>query len=70
MRNYEFLFLLSEIILGLCIGVILHCILDKNEAKRGIIYACIFGIGIGTCILIEGIHKKYLADKQQTFKSE
>jgi formate-dependent nitrite reductase membrane component NrfD len=70
MKNYEFLFLVSEIMLGLCIGLILSFRLDKDEGKQGIVYACIFGIGIGVCILIEGCHEKYLADKQQTFKTE
>ena len=70
MKNYEFLFLLSWVILGICLGLIIAFHGDEDQEKKGIVYACVFGVGIGVCILIEGVHEKILADKQQTFKSE
>lgn len=56
MKTFEFLILLGCIITGVSTGFIIEYHVDKDSGKQGIVFACIFGVGIGICILIEAFN--------------
>jgi hypothetical protein len=56
MKTYEFLILLSIVITGISTAFIIHYRIEEDQGKQGIVFACIFGVGIGICILIEAFN--------------
>lgn len=57
MGIYEFLTMIGIIMMITSIILIISFINSEDPKKQGIAWSCIFGVGIGLCIVIESVSR-------------